>query len=116
MSLNQYIVSIDAEKRNIHAITAIYATGREEAREIVKDSAPEAVIGVYDEFPTILIEDGTNYVLSAWKPLQYTLIVAKQKEKILALEKELNAERLKLMEYQDKAREAEEETRAIPQF
>ncbi len=117
MSLNQYIVSIDDEKHNIHAITVIYAAERELARVIVaENSASDTVIGVYDKFPVILIEDGTNYVLSAWKPLRGALIIEKQKEKVLALEEELKAERMKLLSYQEILRKAREEEEAIPQF
>lgn len=116
MSLNHYIVSIDDEKHNIHAITVIYASERERAREIVKHNATEAAIGVYDEFPIILIEDGTNYVLRAWKSLQCELIVINQREKIHALIEELEVEKRKLSVYEKREREIKEEEGAIPQF
>ena len=117
MSLNQYIVSIDDEKHNIHAITVIYAAERELAREIVaENSASNTVIGVYDKFPVILIEDGTNYILYAWQLLRSILAVEKQKEKVLTLEEELKAERLELLECERILRETREEEEAIPQF
>lgn len=117
MSLNQYIVSIDDEKHNIHAITVIYAAERELAREIVAaNSASDTVIGVYDKFPVILIEDGTNYVLSAWKPLKCALMVARQQEKVIALQNELEWERTKLADLEGILRKEKEEAEAIPLF
>lgn len=117
MSLNQYIVSIDDEKHNIHAITVIYAAERELARETVaENSASDTVIGVYDKFPVILIEDGTNYILYAWQLLRNILAVVKQKEKVLTLEEELKVERLELLECERILRETREEEEAIPQF
>lgn len=117
MSLNQYIVSIDDEKHNIHAITVIYAAERELARETVaENSASDTVIGVYDKFPVILIEDGTNYILYAWQLLRNILAVVKQKEKVLTLEEELKVERLELLECERILRETREKEEAIPQF
>lgn len=117
MSLNQYIVSIDNEKHDIHAITVIYATERELARKIVaENSVSGTIIGVYDKFPVILIEDGTNYVLSAWKLLQGALMVAKQEEKVIALQNELEWERAKLADFEKILQKNKEEAEAIPQF
>ena len=117
MSLNQYIVSIDNEKHDIHAITVIYAAERELARKTVaENSVSGTIIGVYDKFPVILIEDGTNYVLSAWKPLQGALMVARQEEKVIALQNELERERATLANLERILRKAKEEAEAIPQF
>lgn len=117
MSLNQYIVSIDNEKHDIHAITVIYAAERELARKTVaENSVPGSVIGVYDKFPVILIEDGTNYVLSAWKPLQCALMVARQEEKVIALQNELERERATLANLEGILRKKKEEAEATPQF
>lgn len=117
MNLHQYIVSIDNEKHDIHAITVIYAAERELARKTVaENSVPGSVIGVYDKFPVILIEDGTNYVLSAWKPLQCALMVARQEEKVIALQNELERERATLANLEGILRKKKEEAEAIPQF
>lgn len=117
MSLNQYIVSIDNEKHNIHAITVIYAAERELARKIVAENCVSGtIIGVYDKFPVILIEDGTNYVLSAWKPLQGALMVARQEEKVIALQNELEQERATLANLERILQKKKEEAEAIPLF
>lgn len=117
MNLHQYIVSIDNEKHDIHAITVIYAAERELARKIVaENSVSGTIIGVYDKFPVILIEDGTNYVLSAWKPLQGALMVARQEEKVIALQNELERERATLANLERILRKEKEEAEAIPQF
>lgn len=117
MSLNQYIVSIDNEKHDIHAITVIYAAERELARKTVaENSVPGSVIGVYDKFPVILIEDGTNYVCHAWKPLQCALMVARQEEKVIALQNELEQERATLANLERILRKKKEEAEATPQF
>lgn len=114
--MTQYIVSIDDNARDIHFITIIYAENQDEARAAVKKEAPLAIIGVYEKFPTILIEDGTNYVLSAWKPLKCKLIVARQREKVIALQNELERERAKLAEFEEILQREKEEAEAVPLF
>lgn len=114
--MTQYIVSIDDNARGIHFITIIYAENQDEARAAVKKEAPLAIIGVYEKFPTILIEDGTNYVLSAWKPLKCKLIAARQREKVIALQNELERERAKLAEFEEILQKEKEEAEAVPLF
>lgn len=114
---NRYFVSIDNDMRDIHVITVIYASTPENAREIVTAKAPNSsIIGVYDTFPALLIEGGVNYVCYAWKPLQCALIVAKQKEKVIALQNELERERATLANLEGILRKEKEEAEAIPLF
>lgn len=116
---NRYVVSIDNNTRDIHVITVIYASTPENAREIVTAKVPNSsIIGVYDTFPALLIEDGINYVCSAWKPLQCALMVARQEEKVIALQNELERERTKLADLEGILRKKKEEAEAeaIPLF
>lgn len=114
---NRYFVSIDNDLRDIHAITIIYAATTDEAREIVKKEAPHSIIGVYDKLPALLIEDGTNYVCSAWKPLSFALAVARQQEKVIKLQNELGWEKEKLRDLEGILRKAEDENRMVcPKF
>lgn len=117
MSLKSYIVSIDDEKHDIHAITVIYASEHEQARAIVKSDVPDAIVKVYDRFfPNFLLEGGEIYILSAWKLLQPMFNVAKQKDKILDLENELANAKKKLAALEKVVENTREEERAIPQF
>lgn len=114
---NRYFVSIDNNTRDIHVITVIYASTPENAREIVTAKAPDSsIIGVYETFPALLIEDGINYVCHAWKLLQGELMVARQKEKVIALQNELEWERTKLANFEKILQKEKEEAEAIPQF
>lgn len=114
---NRYFASIDNNTRDIHVITVIYASTPENAREIVTAKAPNSsIIGVYDTFPALLIEDGVNYVCYAWKLLQGVLMVARQEEKVIALQNELERERATLANLEGILRKAREEKEAIPQF
>ena len=114
---NRYFVSIDNDTRDIHVITVVYASTLEDARAMVTEKAPNSsIIGVYNTFPAPLIEDGINYVCHAWKPLQGELMVARQKEKVIALQNELEWERTKLADFEKILQKAKEEAEAIPQF
>lgn len=114
---NRYFVSIDNNPRDIHVITVVYASTSEDAREIVTAKAPNSsIIGVYDTFPTLLIEDGVNYVCYAWKLLQGELMVARQEEKVIALQNELEWERTKLADFEKILQKAKEKAEAIPLF
>lgn len=114
---NRYFASIDNDTRDIHVITVIYASTPENAREIVTAKAPNSsIIGVYDTFPALLIEDGVNYVCYAWKLLQGVLMVARQEEKVIALQNELERERATLANLEGILRKKKEEAEAIPQF
>ena len=114
---NRYFVSIDNNMRDIHVITVIYASTPENAREIVTAKAPNSsIIGVYLTFPALLIEDGVNYICYAWKLLQGVLMVARQKEKVIALQNELERERSTLANLEEILRKKKEEAEAIPQF
>lgn len=114
---NRYFVSIDNNPRDIHVITVVYASTPEHAREMVTAKAPNSsIIGVYDTFPALLIEDGVNYVCYAWKLLQGELMIAKQKEKVIALQNELEWERTKLADFEKILQKAKEEAEAIPLF
>ena len=114
---NRYFVSIDNDTRDIHVITVIYASTPENAREIVTAKAPNpSIIGVYETFPVLLIEDGVNYVCYAWMPLQCALMVARQEEKVIALQNELEQERATLANLERILRKKKEEAEAIPQF
>ena len=114
---NRYFVSIDNDTRDIHVITVIYASTPENAREIVTAKVPNSsIIGIYETFPALLIEDGVNYVCYAWKPLQCALMVARQREKVITLQNELERERATLANLERILREKKEEAKAIPQF
>ena len=114
---NRYFVSIDNNMRDIHVITVIYASTPENAREIVTAKAPNSsIIGVYLTFPALLIEDGVNYVCYAWKLLQGVLMVARQKEKVIALQNELERERATLAHLEEILRKKKVEAEALPQF
>lgn len=114
---NRYFVSIDNNTRDIHVITVIYASTPENAREIVTAKAPKSsIIGIYETFPALLIEDGVNYVCNAWMPLQCALMVARQEEKVIALQNELERERATLANLEGILRKKKEEAEAIPLF
>lgn len=114
---NRYFVSIDNNPRDIHVITIVYAATIEDARAMVTAKAPDSsIIGVYDTFPALLIEDGINYVCYAWKLLQGELMVARQEEKVIALQNELERERATLANLERILQKKKEETEAIPQF
>lgn len=114
---NRYFASIDNNTRDIHVITVIYAPTSEDARAMVTEKAPNSsIIGVYDTFPALLIEDGVNYVCYAWKLLQGELMVARQEEKVIALQNKLEWERTKLADFEKILQKAKEEAEAIPQF
>lgn len=114
---NRYFVSIDNNTRDIHVITVVYASTLEDARAMVTAKVPNSsIIGVYDTFPALLIEDGVNYVCHAWKLLQGELMVARQEEKVIALQNELEWERSKLANFEKILQKAKEEAEAIPQF
>lgn len=114
---NRYFVSIDNNPRDIHVITIVYAATLEDARAMVTEKAPNSsIIGVYNTFPAPLIEDGINYVCNTWKLLQGELMVVKQKEKVIALQNELERERATLANLEGILRKAKEEAEAIPQF
>lgn len=114
---NRYFVSIDNNPRDIHVITIVYAATIEDARAMVTEKAPDSsIIGVYNTFPALLIEDGINYVCHTWKLLQGALMVAKQEEKVIALQNELEWERTKLADFEKILQKTKEETEAIPQF
>lgn len=114
---NRYFVSIDNNTRDIHVITVVYASTPEHARAMVTEKAPNSsIIGVYDTFPALLIEDGVNYVCNTWKLLQGELMVVKQKEKVIALQNELEWERSKLANFEKILQKAKEEAEAIPLF
>lgn len=114
---NRYFVSIDNNTRDIHVITVVYASTLEDARAMVTEKAPNSsIIGVYNTFPSPLIEDGINYVCHAWKLLQGELMVARQEEKVIALQNELEWERTKLADFEKILRKAKEEAEAIPLF
>lgn len=114
---NRYFISIDNDTRDIHVITIVYAATIEDARAMVTEKAPDSsIIGVYNTFPALLIEDGINYVCYAWKLLQGELMVARQEEKVIALQNELERERTKLADFEKILQKAKEEAEAIPQF
>lgn len=114
---NRYIVSIDNDALEIHTITIIDALTEEDAREIATKEAPNSIIGVFEKFPTLLIEDGINYVLSAWKPLKCALTVARQREKVIALQNELGREQEKLRDFEGALQKARDEMgMVIPRF
>lgn len=114
---NRYFVSIDNNPRDIHVITVVYASTLEDARAMVTEKAPNSsIIGVYNTFPAPLIEDGINYVCYAWKPLQCALMVARQKEKVIALQNELERERATLANLERILQKKKEETEATPLF
>ena len=114
---NRYFVSIDNDTRDIHVITVIYASTSENAREIVTAKAPNpSIIGVYETFPALLIEDGVNYVCYAWKLLQGALMVARQTEKVIALQNEWERERATLAKVEGIFGKKEEEAEATLLF